>query len=172
MKHELSVDLLRFLRSKSIQPGGYFSLAAPDGARTCYGVSRSGGLYTLELEPASLSANDIWENLDCIQKISRETFVQAQEALWDARRLARGLPTNRELRPAAEQFYEEYSHCYAAGRWKSIARYDEETIRRILNLACSALPEAGGKRQAVWDKMFREVVQAKVFRQQRGRFKK
>ena len=92
MKHEPSSDLLQFLRSKNILPNGYFSLEEPDGTYTFYSVSRSGVLYTLDLEPAALSADDVWEKLDRIQKISREVFEQAQESLWDARRLARGLP--------------------------------------------------------------------------------
>ena len=99
MKHEPSSDLLQFLRSKNILPNGYFSLEEPDGTYTFYSVSRSGVLYTLDLEPAALSADDVWEKLDRIQKISREVFEQAQESLWDARRLARGLPTSRELKP-------------------------------------------------------------------------
>ena len=109
MKHEPSSDLLQFLRSKNILPNGYFSLEEPDGTYTFYSVSRSGVLYTLDLEPAALSADDVWEKLDRIQKISREVFEQAQESLWDARRLARGLPTSRELKPVAEQFYKDYT---------------------------------------------------------------
>ena len=85
MKHEPSSDLLQFLRSKNILPNGYFSLEEPDGTYTFYSVSRSGVLYTLNLEPAALSADDVWEKLDRIQKISREVFEQAQEPLWDAR---------------------------------------------------------------------------------------
>lgn len=72
MKHEPSSDLLQFLRSKNILPNGYFSLEEPDGTYTFYSVSRSGVLYTLDLEPAALSADDVWEKLDRIQKISRE----------------------------------------------------------------------------------------------------
>lgn len=144
MKHEPSSDLLQFLRSKNILPNGYFSLEEPDGTYTFYSVSRSGVLYTLDLEPAALSADDVWEKLDRIQKISREVFEQAQESLWDARRLARGLPTSRELKPVAEQFYKDYTQHYAEGRWKTAARYDEETIRHILNIVCSNL-QGGGK---------------------------
>lgn len=70
MKHEPSSDLLQFLRSKNILPNGYFSLEEPDGTYTFYSVSRSGVLYTLDLEPAALSADDVWEKLDRIQKIS------------------------------------------------------------------------------------------------------
>ena len=125
MKHEPSSDLLQFLRSKNILPNGYFSLEEPDGTYTFYSVSRSGVLYTLDLEPAALSADDVWEKLDRIQKISREVFEQAQESLWDARRLARGLPTSRELKPVAEQFYKDYTQHYAEGRWKTAARYDD-----------------------------------------------
>ena len=155
MKHEPSSDLLQFLRSKNILPNGYFSLEEPDGTYTFYSVSRSGVLYTLDLEPAALSADDVWEKLDRIQKISREVFEQAQESLWDARRLARGLPTSRELKPVAER------------RWKTAARYDEETIRHILNIVCSNLQGGGKNQQAAWDRMFRDLVQAKVFRTQR-----
>ena len=69
-------------------------------------VSRSGVLYTLDLEPAALSADDVWEKLDRIQKSSREVFEQAQESLWDARRLdvykrqarGRGLRSHRYIR--------------------------------------------------------------------------
>ena len=50
MKHEPSSDLLQFLRSKNILPNGYFSLEEPDGTYTFYSVSRSGVLYTLDLE--------------------------------------------------------------------------------------------------------------------------
>ena len=92
MKHEPSSDLLQFLRSKNILPNGYFSLEEPDGTYTFYSVSRSGVLYTLDLEPAALSADDVWEKLDRIQKISREVFEQAQESLWDARRLRAACP--------------------------------------------------------------------------------
>lgn len=74
MKHEPSSDLLQFLRSKNILPNGYFSLEEPDGTYTFYSVSRSGVLYTLDLEPAALSADDVWEKLDRIQKISREVL--------------------------------------------------------------------------------------------------
>lgn len=147
MKHEPSSDLLQFLRSKNILPNGYFSLEEPDGTYTFYSVSRSGVLYTLDLEPAALSADDVWEKLDRIQKISREVFEQAQESLWDARRLARGLPTSRELKPVAEQFYKDYTQHYAEGRWKTAARYDEETIRHILNIVCSNL-QGGGQKSA------------------------
>ena len=127
MKHEPSSDLLQFLRSKNILPNGYFSLEEPDGTYTFYSVSRSGVLYTLDLEPAALSADDVWEKLDRIQKISREVFEQAQESLWDARRLARGLPTSRELKPVAEQFYKDYTQHYrlfesARRRQKSAGR--------------------------------------------------
>ena len=164
---EPSSDLLQFLRSKNILPNGYFSLEEPDGTYTFYSVSRSGVLYTLNLEPAALSADDVWEKLDRIQKISREVFEQAQESLWDARRLARGLPTSRELKPVAEQFYKDYTQHYAEGRWKTVARYDEETIRHILNIVCSNLQGGGKNQQAAWDRMFRDLVQAKVFRTQR-----
>ena len=167
MKHEPSSDLLQFLRSKNILPNGYFYLEEPDGTYTFYSVSRSGVLYTLNLEPAALSADDVWEKLDRIQKISREVFEQAQESLWDARRLARGLPTSRELKPVAEQFYKDYTQHYAEGLWKTAARYDEETIRHILNIVCSNLQGGGKNQQAAWDRMFRDLVQAKVFRTQR-----
>ena len=68
MKHEPSSDLLQFLRSKNILPNGYFSLEEPDGTYTFYSVSRSGVLYTLDLEPAALSADDVWEKLTVFKK--------------------------------------------------------------------------------------------------------
>ena len=132
MKHEPSSDLLQFLRSKNILPNGYFSLEEPDGTYTFYSVSRSGVLYTLDLEPAALSADDVWEKLDRIQKISREVFEQAQESLWDARRLARGLPTSRELKPVAEQFYKDCAYRVLVKVLRELERGNSEfTLKNI-----------------------------------------
>ena len=68
---------------------------------------------------------------------------------------------------AAAVPHKDYTQHYAEGRWKTAARYDEETIRHILNIVCSNLQGGGKNQQAAWDRMFRDLVQAKVFRTQR-----
>ena len=129
MKHEPSSDLLQFLRSKNILPNGYFSLEEPDGTYTFYSVSRSGVLYTLDLEPAALSADDVWEKLDRIQKISREVFEQAQESLWDTFGGWRAACPPAGAEAGWNSFTRTTHSIMRKARWKTAARYDEETIQ-------------------------------------------
>ena len=158
------------LRSRGVFARGFFQIGSDPAA--CYGVTRGGALYGLDLEPAALGENEIWEQLEQIRRISKEEFEAAQEQYWDARRAARGAPTNAQLQPLAARFAAEYAHSYALGRWKTAAGFSEETLRRIAARAAALLAAekrlGPGRQKKLFRRMFADLARARAERMARG----
>ncbi|WP_418666939.1 hypothetical protein [Allofournierella sp.] len=156
-------DMLYLLKSRGVCARGFFQIGSDPGA--CYGVSRGGAVYGLDLGPAPLDENDIWERLEQIHPISKAEFEAAQSR-------HRGAPTAAQLEPLAQWFAAEYSGRHALGRWKAAARYGEETMRRIAGRAAGllaaerALDRAGQKR--LRDRMFADLARARAEQLSRG----
>lgn len=153
---------MTMLEAKGVYARDFFRFRGMPGA--CYAVTRSFQFIGLDGEAAALSEDDIWEQYDRIERISREEYQRAQAEYRDAIWRSRGQPDDQELDALAPAFLEEYANRFGEGRWKAVCRYDEETLRRLLEKAVDALlPEAGPReRQKKFQQMYKELVLAKA----------
>lgn len=154
---------ITMLEAKGISARDYFRFR--DGADEYYAVSRTYQFIGLDGEPAALSEDKIWERYDAIEKISRVEYETAQADYRDRLWRSRGQPDARELDELAPVFLEEYCGHYADGHWKAVCRYDEETLRRLLDKTVDALfvsPPTARERQKKYQAMYRDLVLTKA----------
>lgn len=154
---------IMMLEAKGISRGDCFRFR--DRADACYAVSRTCQFIGLDGEAAALSEDEIWERYDAVEKISRAEYEAAQAEYRDRVWRSRGQPDARELDELAPVFLEEYCGHYADGHWKAVCRYDEETLRRLLDKTVDALfppPPAGRERQKKYQAMYRDLVLTKA----------
>lgn len=153
---------MTMLETKGVYARDYFRFRGTPDA--CYAVTRSWQFIGLDGEAAALSEDEIWERYDDIERISRTEYEGLQAEYRDRIWRARGQPDARELEALAPAFLDEYCNRHADGRWKAVCRYDEETLRRLLDRAVEALAPEGGarERQKKYQQMYKDLVLAKA----------
>lgn len=137
-----------------------------DQPEVYYCITRNKRFVGLDGEEIPLSENDIWERYQAIEKISRAAFAQAQSEYRDRIWQARGQPNTMELASLAPVFLDAYCNHYEDRQWQAVCRYEEETLRRLLDLSMEALfpndESAHQDRQRKYRQMYRDLVLAKA----------
>lgn len=154
---------MAMLEAKGIYSRDCFCFRDEQGGS--YAVSRNYIFVGLDGEPAGLTEDALWERYDAIEKISRREFERAQSEYRDALWRSHGQPDALELEALAPAFLDAYRNHYGDLQWQFVCRYDEETIRRLLDRVIDAFfpePPAPAKRQKKYQALYRELVLAKA----------
>lgn len=154
---------LLMLEAKGIHMRDAFRFT--DAAGGYYLITRGGQMTDLSGEMVVLSEDEIWERFDAVERISHTAFEEAQQAYRDAIWRARGQPDTQTLESYGVIFLREYKTNYAAARWKCFCRYDEETLRRLVERVVDAffpMPPDAKTRQKKWQQIYLDLVMAKA----------
>lgn len=150
---------IKLLEGREIHPGDAFVIHG-ETPRYCLLTS---SLKILELngEEIHFSENDIWERYEKIEKIELSRFQRARQAFLEQLWQERGKPGPEDISALSDRFLSAWSGDTDGTDWGFLCRYDEETIRRVLDEAADRLTP-GKEKQATFRKMFRAVVTRKA----------
>lgn len=151
---------MQLLAARGIRAPGYFCI---DGREPgCYSVSRAYKIRDLQGNPAPLTENEIWENLDHIRRLTRAQFGAARTAWLEAQRAKAGKKTDRQLAPLASAFAQQYAGARRAQALEGLRGLDEETLLRLLWMAAGlCAPRSRTARRALFDAMRADALRAR-----------